>query len=430
MVSQLLEASVAGCLLLIVVMTTWQGSESADFPPMTPLVPRVIQPVVDGWSMILVERLTHIYPGTVNQPDPFGNLTRGRFDWTFLGDLNSTATANPSGIFDHLLTSGMLTLAGGAVAAVMLDFLLLQAFTSRGGVERHLLVMSLWILLAVAYAGLVHHRRGTDAVQSWWTGYVLEWMLSFDNLFLFHAVFHMYRTPRDMQHRALFGGILGAALFRMIFFVGMVYLLRWIRIFRYVCGCGLIFSAIQAVISESDVEPTTLADLQLVHFLKTLLGDRLMPSYEAGRFFVSEDGKLRVTLLVPVLVSLEIVDIIFAADSVIAKVSQVPDMWLNWSSTLLAMFGLRSAFFIVEDLIEMFELLKYGVGLILLFVGVQTIFSDFFVLKPWVTLSVMVITFLICIVLSVFRWFFKPSKFTGPAETSTPSSKIRRLSSR
>merc|ERR1719261_1769194 len=112
--------------------------------------------------------------------------------------------------------------------------------------------------------------------------------------------------------------------------------------------------------------------------MKTVLANRLVEKYdlEENRMFVEEDGEWKATLLVFVILCLEVTDILFAVDSVSAKVAQIPDYYIAYSSSVIAIFGLRAMFFIIQDLVDCFDMLKYGLCFILVFIGIELLASD------------------------------------------------------
>merc|ERR1719471_316333 len=131
-----------------------------------------------------------------------------------------------------------------------------------------------------------------------------------------------------------------------------------------------------------------------------LLGSRLHYDYAkhgAHAFMYGADGKLQVTLLFLVIVSLECTDVLFALDSVSAKVAQIPNQYLAFSSSVLAMYGLRAMFFIVRDLVAMFELLQYGICLILVFIGVQLMMADYINLGAATSCMLILSVFVVCV---------------------------------
>merc|ERR1719235_1451803 len=137
------------------------------------------------------------------------------------------------------------------------------------------------------------------------------------------------------------------------------------------------------------------------------LGSRLAAKYdeETQNLFIFDRGRFRATLLVPVIVCVQVADILFAVDSVSAKVAQIPDLYICYSSSVIAFFGLRAMFFVVKDLVECFELLKYGLCIILVFIGVELMLADYVKLPAAALVILILSVFTICIVASAaLRW--------------------------
>lgn len=166
----------------------------------------------------------------------------------------------------------------------------------------------------------------------------------------------------------------------------------------------LIYSGVQAANEGDEDEEEGMEDTFAVRCLKRCLGSRLRERYdtESGRLFVWEEGQLCMTMLVYVICCLELTDILFAMDSVSAKVAQIPNQYVAYSSSVFAMFGLRAMFFIVKDLVDLFDLLKYGICVILCFIGFELMVSDFIHLESTSVCFVILSVFLICILGSVF----------------------------
>jgi len=277
-----------------------------------------------------------------------------------------------------------------------------------GSTTGNLLVLGFWILMGIAFNVVVWARQGREAAVQWCSGYILEWLLSMDNLFVFHLIFKTYATPRALLHKALFLGIVGAVLFRMLFFVAMTSLLHLLSWVRFVFGLLLIYSGIQAARGEDD--DGDVSDTWAVRLFKSCLGSRLADSYDLqgqNLFVRGEDGRLKATLLVLVIACLEITDVLFAIDSVSAKVAQIPDYYIAYSSSVIAIFGLRAMFFIIQDVVDMFDLLKYGLCFILVFIGIELMISDWVQLPAHVVCVVIVSVFTIGIAGSVAQHCLK-----------------------
>lgn len=261
----------------------------------------------------------------------------------------------------------------------------------------HLCVLAFWVATAAVFNAIVFMRQGEYLGFEWLNGYALEWLLSMDNLFVFHLIFQIYNTPKPLLHKALFLGILGAAVFRMAFFMAISSLLHLVHWVRFVFGVLLIYSGIQAARDNDDEQDVSTT--QAVSFLKSCLGSRLLTTYDlhTKSLFVMQDGKLCCTLLVPVIFCLELTDIVFAIDSVSAKVAQIPNYYIAYSSSVLAIFGLRAMFFIIRDLVDYFDMLKYGLCFILVFIGVELMVSDYVKLPAQVVCVVILSVFLVCV---------------------------------
>mmetsp|Transcript_73710 Transcript_73710/g.130741 ORF Transcript_73710/g.130741 Transcript_73710/m.130741 type:complete len:457 (-) Transcript_73710:133-1503(-) len=307
--------------------------------------------------------------------DVFGKPKERDLGWTFFKMTDQTE---------------WIILGVAVIVLMLLDQFVIRHFTGN------IACLSFWIFLAGIFNLIVWYRQGREAGLMWFSGYFLEWLLSMDNLFVFVLIFRVYATPKQLLHKALFLGIFGAVIFRMMFFVALSSLLHMLHWFRFVFGGLLIYSGIQAARDDDDdMDPS---ELWIVRGLKHCLGPRLSEKYDIENLslFVWEDGKAQATLLVPVIVCLEVTDILFAVDSVSAKVAQIPDYYLAYSSSVVAMFGLRAMFFIIEDLVGCFELLKYGLCFILVFIGVELMVEDYVKLPAQVVCVVIFSVFLVC----------------------------------
>jgi tellurite resistance protein TerC len=243
--------------------------------------------------------------------------------------------------------------------------------------KMHLLTVFSWVVIAAIFNFVVWLYRGRESAFDWCTGYMLEWMLSMDNLFVFHLVFSTYKTPANQIHKAVFVGIAGAIAMRMVFFMTVSTLLHLISWIRFPFGAMLIWSGIKTARAEDDEDD--IADTKVIKAVKNCLGQRLLEHYdENGAMFVyNASAGWQVTPLIFVVACLEFADILFALDSVSAKIAQIPNEYIAFSSSVLCMYGLRALFFIVKDLVEMFYMLKYGLCMILVFIGVELMLADY-----------------------------------------------------
>jgi tellurite resistance protein TerC len=203
------------------------------------------------------------------------------------------------------------------------------------------------------------------------TGYVVEKSLSVDNIFVFVMVFSYFNIPAKYQHRVLFYGILGALGFRAIFVTLGAALMRyhWVVL---IFGVFLIVTGVKIFVAkDKEVEPEKNLLLRLLH--------RFIPvtrELEGSRFFVTRNERLFATPLLVCLVFLEATDIIFAVDSVPAIFALTNEPLLVFTSNIFAILGLRSLYFMLAGAVDKFHLLKYGLGVVLVFVGLKMVWLD------------------------------------------------------
>jgi len=198
------------------------------------------------------------------------------------------------------------------------------------------------------------------------TGYVLEESLSVDNMFVFVVVFSFFGIPQQLQHRVLFFGIVGALLFRALFIAVGTALLQF-QWMMFVFGAILIITGFKMMFSgDGGIDPNTNRTLRLIKryipITDTLYGDR---------FFVIKNGKRYGTPLLLCLIFLELTDILFAIDSVPAIFAVTREPLIVFTSNIFAILGLRSMFFLLAGAVHLFHLLKYGLSVVLIFVGLK-----------------------------------------------------------
>ncbi len=210
-----------------------------------------------------------------------------------------------------------------------------------------------------------------QAVIQYFTGYLLETALAFDNIFVMSLVFTYFAVPRDYQHRVLFWGILGAIVFRA-FFIGLgtavVNQFTWILFFF---AAFLIFTGVKMLFTDDDDEPD-MENNAIVKFVRRLFP--VTPDIYGRKFvkrLTDENGveKLYATPLLLALLSVEVVDIIFAVDSVPAILAVTRDPFIVYTSNIFAILGLRSMYFMLSAAVERFSYLKYGLALVLVLIG-------------------------------------------------------------
>ncbi|MDR7417552.1 MAG: TerC family protein [Armatimonadota bacterium] len=265
---------------------------------------------------------------------------------------------------------------------------------------REALVWSVfWIALALLFNLGVVHWFGPQRGMEFLTGYLIEKALSVDNIFVFLVILSYSAVPTAYQHRVLFWGILGAIVFRVIFILAGAALLEAFHGVIYVFGALLIFTGVKLLRArEAHVHPERNALLRLVRRVLPVT-----PTYHGQRFLVRLSGRLFATPLLLVLVVIEATDIVFAVDSIPAIFAVTRDPFIVYTSNIFAILGLRALFFLLAGVIGRFHYLRYGLGLVLAFVGLKMVASDAYEVP--VTLSLAVIATLIggSIVVSLLR---------------------------
>jgi len=220
-------------------------------------------------------------------------------------------------------------------------------------------------------AGLDHAGLARDTALEFLAGYVVEYALAVDNVFVFVAVFAYFAVPAQYQQKVLFYGILGAIAFRALFIsLGAILMqYQWVVI---VFGLFLVATGVKILfLPEKPLEPDRNPAIRLVRRVLPIT-----PAYHGDRFWVTIDGRLWVTPLFVALAFIEFSDIIFAIDSVPAIFALTNEPFIVFTSNILAIMGLRSLFFVLQHMVSAFQFLKYGLGVILVFVGLKMVWLN------------------------------------------------------
>jgi tellurite resistance protein TerC len=230
-----------------------------------------------------------------------------------------------------------------------------------------------WILLAIAFAALVYFWRGRETAVEFTTGYVIELSLSVDNLFIFLLIFRYFRVPSDYQHKVLFWGIAGALVMRGIFIlvgIGLIQRFHWII---FVFGAFLVYSGIRLLgKKETGVDPEK---NPMVRGFRRVIP--VTDDYQGDRFLVRRPGLYATPLLV-VLIVVETTDLLFATDSIPAVLAITLKPFVVYTSNVFAILGLRSLYFVLAGMMDVFHYLHYGLAVVLIFIGGKMLASDYY----------------------------------------------------
>lgn len=256
-----------------------------------------------------------------------------------------------------------------------------------------------WIVLALSFTVGVWQRFGAEKALEFLTGYVIEYSLSVDNLFVFLVIFSYFSVPAVVQHRVLFWGIFGAVVMRGIFIVIGAALLQAFHWVMFLFGAFLVFTGIKLLFQhEEDVHPERNPVVRLLQRLVPAI-----PHYRGGAFIVVENGRRYATPLLLVLATVEVTDVIFATDSIPAIFAITTDPFIVYTSNIFAILGLRSLFFVLASMMEKFHYLKIGLALVLAFVGVKMLIVDLYKIPIAVSLSVVAALLTAAVATSLLR---------------------------
>jgi len=231
----------------------------------------------------------------------------------------------------------------------------------------------LWVAMAAGFAVIVYFWHGRTEALEFVTGYVIELSLSVDNLFVFLVIFRYFRVAGPNQHKVLFWGILGALIMRCLFILAGVGLIRRFEWIIYVFGALLIYSGVKLLRqSGADVHPEKNPILRVFRRWVPVTKD-----YVGGKFFVRQPG-LYATPLFVVLLVVETTDILFAVDSIPAILAITLNAFIVYTSNVFAILGLRSMYFALAGMMEIFHYLHYGLSAVLIFVGTKMLVSHYY----------------------------------------------------
>ncbi|MBI0582989.1 MAG: TerC family protein [Methanomassiliicoccus sp.] len=268
-----------------------------------------------------------------------------------------------------------------------------------------LLQVAVFITAAVIFNVGIYYFMGSQSGLEFTTGYIMELMLSVDNLFVFVIVFASFCVPARDQHKVLFYGILGALVFRMAFILAGVALVESFSWILYIFGAFLIFTGIRMVTKKEEkaVEPDK--NILVRGFRKIM---PVTKDYEGDKFFVRKPGAkgkmvLWATPMFVTLLVVETTDIMFAVDSIPAILGITTNSFIVFSSNAFAILGLRSMYFALSHIMSAFCYLKYGLAGILSFVGIKMLIAEFYHVPVELSLAIIILILGVAIVASLIK---------------------------
>lgn len=305
---------------------------------------------------------------------------------------------------DHLINHPGILL-GFSVLIIIMLLLDLGVFNKKSHEisNKEAATMSIvWISLAMGFSGVIYYLMGIEQFTQFQSAYWIEKALSVDNLFVFILVFGFFNVPKHLHHKVLFWGILGALVFRAIFiFAGVELINRTylpameifgetvkINVILSVFGVFLIFAGIKSWFAKEEEDEnkdfSKSPGARLVHkFFK------VSDNYDGDKFFTTKNGIKMATPLLVVVAVIEFTDLIFAVDSIPAIFAIAPnDPFILYTSNIFAILGLRALYFLLANFMHMFSRLKFGLAIILAFIGTKMLINPFYHISSPISLSV------------------------------------------
>ena len=268
----------------------------------------------------------------------------------------------------------------------------------------------IWVSLSFLFSGIIYwlyqnnyvdnpdNLKPTVASMKYITGYLIELSLSVDNIFVIAIIFAAFKIPKKYQHRVLFWGIIGAIVFRGIMIYFGVLIIKKFAWTTYLFGAFLLYTAVKMLFSKEEEEFNPKKSF-VYRYLRKLTP--ITTQIDGEHFFVKRRHIKAATPLFVALIVIEVMDVIFALDSVPAILAITSDPFLVFSSNIFAILGLRSMYFFLANMLEKFSYLEYSLIAILSFVGIKMLIHDFFIVPEWASLGFIALSLLTGIVVSL-----------------------------
>ena len=268
-----------------------------------------------------------------------------------------------------------------------------RALSMRAAAHRSVI----WVVLSLLFNLLVWKIRGPEKGIEFLTGYLIEYSLSVDNIFVFVLIFTYFGVPPIAQHRALVWGILGALIMRGIMIWCGIALVQRFSFVLYFFGVFLLVSAFRMFFGK--MAPQNFGEGWVMRLCRRMF--RVTPEFYGEHFKAKVDGQWMLTPLALALIIIDVMDLIFAVDSIPAVFAITRDPFIVYTSNICAILGLRSLYFLLANLINRFIYLKSGLALVLAFVGIKMIIADFVHLPNGLSLVVIVLILAVTITISM-----------------------------
>jgi tellurite resistance protein TerC len=252
---------------------------------------------------------------------------------------------------------------------------------------------AIWIVLSLLFNLIVWKLRGPEKGLEFLTGYLIEYSLSVDNIFVFVLIFSYFRVPPIAQHRVLVWGIVGALIMRGIMIWLGVALVQRFDFVLYIFGAFLLVSGWRMFFGKQDEK--NFGNSFIMRCCRRSV--RVTDGFHNADFVAKIDGRWLLTPLALVLIVIDVMDLLFAVDSIPAVFAITRDTFIIYTSNICAILGLRSLYFLLVKLIDRFVYLRAGLAILLAFVGIKMIIADYFPLPNWLSLCIILFVLMVTI---------------------------------
>jgi tellurite resistance protein TerC len=256
-----------------------------------------------------------------------------------------------------------------------------------------------YFVVAILFGIYVHYNLGGDKANEYYTCFLIEKAMSLDNIFVISMIFQLFTIPAKYQHRILFLGITGVIAFRAIMIYGGVIIIGKFSWLLYIFAVILIATGVKTFYiahKKFDIQNSYIYKIVTKYL-------NITPELQGNKFFVKRNNKLYVTPLFASLVLIEVIDLVFAIDSIPAIFVITNDPYIIYTSNIFAILGLRALFFCLADIVERFSYIKYSLALILIFIGLKIFIHDFIKVTAYISLTVTITLLILGIAISIFK---------------------------
>lgn len=282
---------------------------------------------------------------------------------------------------------------------ILIDLLVFHKRDHKVSVKEALIWTGVWITLALIFDFFIYKWFGKQAAAEYLAGYLLEKSLSVDNLFVFIIIFSFFKVPDKFQHRVLFYGILVAMILRAAFILAGTAIVQQFEWVLYIFGVMLLYLAWK-MIADKD-EEYDVSDNPVLRFIEKTF--KIREGYKDHAFFVKVKGQVVATRLFVVLIVINFVDVVFAVDSIPAIFGITTDSFIVYTSNIFAILGLRALYFAIAGVMGMFHYLKYGLAVLLGFIGIKLLIAHWVKIPTAYSLGFILLVLAIAIVASIMR---------------------------